>query len=181
MSLLVACADSGATESSYISLGDDNCFQPPSDIRQLYTNRGLGVIECRVKKPVTRLFVVSSQERSWLDIAVGDTLWSTEEQVVYAKENQFGYFPNVGIAPAELLVDQKEAFVGLIFRVTAQDPNRQEQGIANISRLFVLGLRKEGVCFLGLANTNTEARSFLQIDVVCRQILKSSQFMQNGH
>lgn len=172
-----AFAESDTIESSYVSLADDNCFQPPSDTRHLYTNRGLGVVECRVKNTAIRLFVASSEERSWIDIAIGGTLWSTEEQIVYTKENQFGYFPNVGVAPVELVVDQKETPAGLIFRVSAQDPNQQEQGSANISRLFVLGFRKEEVCFLGLTDNNVDARSLLQTDVNCRQLLKSSRFI----
>ena len=175
-----ACADSGVIESSYVSLADDNCFQPSGDTLHRYANSGLGVVECRVKNRVIRLFVVSSEERSWIDIAVGDTLWSTEDPIVYAPENRFGYFPNVGIAPVELVVNKKQAPVGLIFRVTAQDPNQQEQGSANIFRLFVFGFRKEGVCFLGLADNNVAARSFLQADMICQQLLKSSRLIQNG-
>ncbi len=167
-------------ESSYVSLADDNCFQPPGDTRHLYSNRGLGVVECRMKNMAMRLFVVSSEARSWIDIAVGDKLWSTEDPIVYAPENQFGFFPNVGVTPVEFVVTRKQVPVGLIFRVTAQDPNQQEQGSSNISRLFVFGFRKEGVCFLGLADNNVAARSFLQTDVICRQLLKSSSLIQNG-
>ena len=173
-----AYAGVNANESIYVSLADDNCFQPPSDAQHLYSNRGLGVVECRVKNMAIRLFVVSSEERSWIDIAVGDTLWSTEGTIVYAQENQFGYFPNVGAAPVELVLSQNQALVGLIFRVTAQDPNQKKQASTNISRLVVLGFRKEGVCFLGLADNNVAARSFLQTDVICRQILKSSRFIR---
>jgi len=176
----VAYAEDVVLKNIYAPLADDNCFQPPSDVLNLYSNRGLGVVECRVKGSVARLFVVSSQERSWIDIAIGETLWSTEDQVAYAKENQFGYFPNVGVAPAELLVDQKNAPLGLIFRVTAQDPNQQKQGASNISRLFVFGFRKEGGCFLGLTDNNLAARAFLKTDVTCRQILKSSRLIHDG-
>jgi hypothetical protein len=174
-----SCADSGVIESSYVSLADDNCFQPTSDTLHLYSIRSLGVVECRVKNTAIRLFVVSSEERSWIDVAVGDKLWSTEDPIVYAPENQFGYFPNVGATPVELDVNQKQVPIGLILRVTAQDPNQQNQGSANISRLFVFGFRKEGVCFLGLTDNNVDARSFLQTDVNCRQLLKSSRLIQN--
>ena len=115
-----------------------------------------------------------------LGIAVGDTLWTTEDAIVYAPENQFGYFPNVGATPVEWVVNQKQVPLGLIFRVTSQDPNQQKKGSSNISRLFVFGFRKEGVCFLGLTDNNVAARSFLQTDVDCRQLLKSSRFIQNG-
>jgi hypothetical protein len=124
--------------------------------------------------------VVSSEERSWIDIAVGDTLWTTEDPIVYAPENQFGYFPNVGATPVELAMDGKQVPLGLILRVTAQDPNQQKQGSSNISRLFVFGFRKERVCFLGLTDNNVAARSFLQPDLNCRQLLKSSRFIRNG-
>lgn len=169
------CAESGVIESSYVSLADDNCFRPPSNTQHIYTSRGLGVVECRVKNTAIRLFVVSSEERTWIDIGVGEKLWSTEDPIVYTQENQFGYFPNVGATPVELAVDQKQVPVGLIFRVTAQDPNQQKQGSSNISRLFVFGFRKEVVCFLGLADNNIAARSFLKKDAICRQILKSTR------
>ena len=175
-----AFAESGVIKSSYVSLADANCFQPPRDTLHIYSARGLGVVECRVKTTAMRLFVVSSEERSWIDIAVGDTLWTTEDPIVYAPENQFGYFPNVGALPVELAMDRKEVPLGLILRVTVQDPNKQEQGSAKISRLFVFGFRKEGVCFLGLTDNNVAARSFLQTDVDCRQLLKSSRFIKEG-
>jgi hypothetical protein len=175
-----ACAEGVVIESRYVSLADDNCFQPPTYVLQLYSNRGLGVVECRVKKTAIRLFVASSEERSWIDIAVGDKLWSTEDSIVYAQENQFGYFPNVGATPVELAVDRKQVPLGLILRVTAQDPNQQKQGSANISRLFVFGFRKKGVCFLGLTDNNVAARSLLRTDVNCLQLLKSSRFIKEG-
>jgi len=175
-----AFAERGVIESSYVSLADDNCFQPPGDTLHLYSIRGLGVVECRVKKTAIRLFVVSSEERSWIDIAVGDKLWSTEDSIVYTQENQFGYFPNVGATPVELVVSQKQVPLGLIFRVTAQDPNQQTQESSNISRLFAFGFRKEGLCFLGLTDNNAAARSFLKKNAICRQILKSNPFIQRS-
>ncbi len=174
-----ACADS-VVESSYASLLDDNCFQPSGDTLYHYAKNDLGVVECRVKNKEIRLFVVSSQERSWIDIAVGDMLWSTEDSIVYSSENQFGNFPNVGSTPVELVVNKKQVLVGFIFRVTAEDRDREDQSSAKISRLFVFGFRKEGACFLGLTDDNSAARSFLQKGVNCRQQLKSSNLVDMG-
>lgn len=43
---------------------------------------------------------------------VGNRAWSSEDEVLYEKENQFGYFPNVGKAPAEIRMDDNGIAVG---------------------------------------------------------------------
>jgi len=170
-----AChAKSAGTSSTYVSLGDDNCFQPGPDIAQLYTQRSLGVVECAVKNSPLRLFMVSSEEHSWIDIGLGNRIWSTEEPVVYARENQFGFFPNVGSAPVEIILNPAQKPIGLIFRVTGQDPNSTAQKIGKLSRLFVIGFRKDGACVLGTAKDNRNGRTWLQKEKNCQQQLKST-------
>jgi len=163
------------TVSSYVSLADENCFQPAPEIRQLYARRGLGVVECAVKERLMRLFSVSTEERSWIDIALGDTIWSTEDAVIYAKENQFGYFPNVGSAPVEIILNPNLAPIGLIFRVSAQDPNSSAQAIGKLTRLFVVGFRQDGACVLGITTENDVGRTWLQKERNCQQPLKSTK------
>lgn len=166
-------------QSHYISLEQKACRPLVGSMLTRYASQGLSVVDCPVviaTKPVPiGLLVVSSDERSWIELIMGDTAWSSEDEVVYEKQNQFGYFPNVGAAPAEILADSAGTAMGLIFRVTAQNPDRQSlnPGKANASRLFTLGFRKSGVCFLGITQDNTEARRLMESSTSCLRLLKS--------
>ncbi|SET52651.1 hypothetical protein SAMN05216326_13319 [Nitrosomonas marina] len=166
--------------SVYVSLQTQSCRTPGDLISRYYTSRNLEVSECPTKVSVQsaplRLFVVSSNERSWIDLALGKTIWSSEDEIVYEKENQFGYFPNVSNAPAEIRMRHMEA-TGLIFRITAQAPEDRSStlGASNVSRLFVLAFRDSAVCFLGLVRNNTTARNLLDSDAACQRVLKSEQ------
>jgi len=179
--LIAANAVCSEIQSRYVSLQEKSCGTPSESVSNRYISRDLGVIECRagvtVRSAPLSLFVVSSNERSWVDLVLGDTVWSSEDEIVYEKENQFGNFPNVDNAPAEIRMNSTGAAVGLIFRVTAQIPDHQSAnlGASNVSRLFVLGFRESGICFLGLARDNTSARKLLDSSAVCRRLLKAER------
>jgi len=164
-------------KSEYVSLKADFCRPPAAAVRKNYLARGLTVSECPTKITVQslplQLFIVSTDERSWLDIVLGNTIWSTEEEIIYEKENQFGHFPNIGNAPAEIRMNSAGG-AGLIFRVTAQnsDLKSSTSGSSNVSRLFVVGFRDSGVCFLGLVRDNILARILLDSNEACKRMLK---------
>lgn len=172
--------DSGEFRSQYVSLQAESCKAPSESVNQYYSSRDLSVIECQtgitVRLMPLTVLVVSSSERSWLDLVLGGTIWSSENEVVYEKENQFGYFPNVGNAPVEIRMSRNEA-TGLIFRVTAQAPDRPLSGLgaSNVSRLFVIGFRESGACFLGISNANTIARKQLDSRTVCKRMLEAGK------
>lgn len=67
-----------------------------------------------------------------------------------------------------------EGGVGLIFRVTTQnsDPKVSTSGSSNVSRLFVVGFRESGLCFLGLARDNTSARNLSDLNYACKSMLE---------
>ncbi len=166
--------------SLYVSLQEKSCKIPSKAVSHHYLSKELGVIECQTGVTVRSLplviLVVSSNERSWVDFALGNTVWSSEDEIVYEKDNQFGYFPNVGSTPVEIRMSPTEA-TGLIFRVTAQDPEPRlsDFGASNISRLFVFGFKESNVCFVGLASDNAMARSQLDSRVACKRMLKAEQ------
>ena len=168
------------SRTEYISLKPDSCKAPDDAFYDYYSSRGLIVSECSTKAKVEsmplRLFIVSTDERSWIDLVIGNTIWSSEEEIVYEKENQFGYFPNVGNAPAELRTSAAGA-LGLIFRVTAQNPNQQlsDSSFSSVSQLFVFSFRNHEICFLGLTRNNATARNLLDSDAACKRILKNEK------
>lgn len=164
--------------SIYVPLEAQSCRVLNGPVNYRYLSRSLEVSECptkiRIQSTILRLFVVSTDERSWVDLALGSTIWSSEDEVVYEKENQFGYFPNVGNAPVEIRMNDAGNAMGLIFRVTAQASNQEfsDLGISNISRLFVLGFKETGICFLGIARDNIMAHKLLDSGTVCKRMLK---------
>lgn len=164
--------------SQYVSLQEKSCKKLSGFLNQHYISRDLVAIECpanvTVQSVPLRLFIVSSEGRSWIDLALGDTIWSSEDEVVSEKENQFGYFPNIGNTPAEIRINQTQT-TGLIVRITAQNPEPRlsNLGASNTSRLFVFGFRDSGVCLIDLVRDNKMARDLLDSGVDCKRILKA--------
>ena len=117
---ICACtpATSGA-ESLYTSIKSGDCQKPSKSIVAFYDSRGLTAQECKAAEG-WRLFVVSSDARSWLEVARDRTLWSSEEQVV--SQNEFGNFPNIGSEKVEWPMTKANSPAALIFRIAAQDP-----------------------------------------------------------
>ncbi len=177
--LLTPMNAASANESSlYVPIDASACSVPADGIHAHYSDRDLSVIECpaniNLHPAPLRLFVVSTDERSWIDLMLGNTLWSSEDEVVYEKDNQFGYFPNIGKTPVEIRVRHHNT-IGVIFRVKALafENNTHKPGGPQVSRLFVLGFRKAGLCFLGLARENGAARHLLDSGTDCVRMLKT--------
>ena len=149
-------------ESLFTSIKSEDCHKPSAAISGLYEERGLTAEECAAAKD-WRLFVASSDERSWLELARDDhVLWSTEEQVVY--RNTFGYFPNIGAEKVEWRMAKTKLPTALIFRIAAQNPQHTDK---NISRLFVIGFRDNTPFFCGVVKTNQEARVLAEQAAAC--------------
>lgn len=149
-------------ESLFTSITSEDCHKPSTAISSHYEERGLTAEECPAAKD-WRLFVVSSDERSWLELARDDhVLWSAEEQVVY--RNTFGYFPNIGAEKVEWRMAKTKLPTTLIFRIAAQNPQQTDK---NISRLFVIGFRNNTPFFCGVVKTNQEARVLAEQTAAC--------------
>ena len=159
---ICACAPatSGA-ESLYTSIKSGDCQKPSKSIVALYDSRGLTAQECKAAEG-WRLFVVSSDARSWLEAARDRTLWSSEEQVV--NQNEFGNFPNIGSEKVEWPMTKANSPAALIFRIVAQDPAPTGK---NLSRLFVIGFIKNTPYLCGVAKTNDEARALAEKTSAC--------------
>jgi hypothetical protein len=157
----VACLSAcGAKRTSlYAPLAPNSCVAPPPEILRIYAERDLGVEECPAPSPY-RLFVVSSDTRSWVDLVRNNVIWSTEERIVYAQDVlALGHFPNVGGSDmAEWRLNKKGEPVAVIVRLRLVDPAQIASEGATVSRLVVIGLSEDAACDLGLAASNEEAR-----------------------
>lgn len=173
--LLTITAPAYGAASIYTSLKEEECHVPSSVISAAYDAEGTTVQECPAPKG-WRLFIVSSDERSWADIGRGASLWSTERAVVH--DNSFGLFPNIGGAVAEWMVTGGGSPSSLIFRIAAQDPNLPVAGgeVRRISRLLVIDLQDKEPTFCGLAKTNQEARDLATNRRLCKMQLPAKKF-----
>lgn len=156
--------------SQYTSIKHSDCSTPSSDMVSAFEARGLEAKECSGPKD-WRLFVVSSGERSWVEIVRGYSLWSTEDEVVY--RNELGYFPNLGAERVEWRIMKSGSPTALIFRITAQNPNHIQTGSGPeyVSRLFVIGLANGVPRLCGIAKTNVEALALADKANTCSRIL----------
>jgi hypothetical protein len=159
----LACTGDAGEEgrSVYTSIARDSCSPPPEGVARTYSDRGLGVEECEGRGGY-RLYLVSSDANSWVDLGRDGHILSLEEDVVY--RNPVGLFPNVGGSErVEWRLDRAGAVRALVFRVTAQDPElrelREPRGAATRSRLFVVRLSPAGGCLLGSVASNDQARA----------------------
>lgn len=166
-----ASAETQSLQSLYTSIKSTACSKPPASIIAAYDARGLSAQECPAPKG-WRLFAVSSDERSWLEIARDRSLWTTEEEVVY--RNEFGHFPNLGAERVEWRMKKPGTPNALIFRISAQDPNRPASGpgAMNLSRLFVINLANGAPRFCGTAKTNEEAKTLADNAKACTTALR---------
>lgn len=157
----------------YTSIKAADCTEPSPPLAAAFEARGLSAQECPGANG-WRLFVASSDERSWLELARGPSLWSSENEVVY--RNTFGEFPNVGAEKVEWQLDDQGRPHYLIFRIAAQAPAGSEPAErpsrpSRLSRLFVLRLADEGPSFCGAARGNQEARQLTRDPARCKSAL----------
>jgi hypothetical protein len=167
---LAACSPANSSEVSlYTLVKSGDCRKLSTTITAFYESRGLTAEECDAVKG-WRLFAVSSDERSWLELARDTALWSSEEQVVH--QNDFGYFPNIGAEKVEWRMTKANNPVALIFRIAAQDPQHTD---INLTRLFVLGFKDNTPHFCGVAKSNQEARTLAEKKESCSTALQVKQ------
>lgn len=143
-------------KSLYTPIDPKRCWSPGKQLVAGYQARGLEAQECKAPGD-WKLFIVSSDERSWVDLQRGERTWTTEEEVVY--KNDFGYFPNIGSSVVEWIMSPDGKPSSFIFRINAQSPKQDAPLYAKASRLFVISLRQDRPTFCGTARTNEEART----------------------
>lgn len=155
--LFSAPAPAKAPASEYSPLRPQDCAPPPADLLPRYRDRGLSAQECPGRFGY-RLFVVSSDANSWIELEKAGVFWSSEQAIVYAKP--IGQFPGIAEdSKAEWRLDGNGQPSALIVRVNALDPALSAQDArAKISRLYVFRLGTGQPCHLGTATGNRQAR-----------------------
>lgn len=149
-------ATSSGAAVTYTSIDENKCAPPRDDVLQLYEARGLYVEECKGIKG-WRLFVVATNERSWIDLRHAGQSWTSEERVV--QENTFGHFPNVTGSTVEWNTSAEGSPSSLIFRVNALGPGKDGVMDTNTSRYYVIELKQNKPTFCGLAKSKEQARA----------------------
>ncbi|UEM19031.1 hypothetical protein JL100_018260 [Skermanella mucosa] len=148
--MLIAALPAGAQVSEYTSVAAGGCRQPPPETTEIYQALDLGVELCATRQGID-LLLVSSDRSSWLDVARGGRIWTTEDAVVY--DAPVGDFPNLGADQVEWRLFPGGRPGALIFRVAGQSED------ARRTRLYVVRLEEDAACLLGRAVTNEEARA----------------------
>jgi hypothetical protein len=133
----------------------DACGAAPA-FDAAYQAKGLAVQECPGSTGY-KVLVVSSDERSWVDLVRADgTVWSAEDPVVY--ERPIGQFPNVD--PASLTWFPSSSLPkALAFKVTAQRFDEPEQ---RIERWYVVRLEPPPAAVVGRTGSAEEARALAE-------------------
>lgn len=169
MGLSITPANSSGAATIFTSIEESKCFTPPSAVLAQYGARGLNVQECKGIKG-WRVFIVITNERSWIDLKHADRIWTSEDEVV--QENSWGHFPNVGGSDVEWSTTTEGHPSSIIFRIDAQGMGKDGVMDTNTSRYFALKLKQNGPAFCGVAKTKEKARA-LATSGKCDKELKS--------
>jgi hypothetical protein len=154
----VAMVISGAASAERIIYQNmPNCAGAGKAIEKMYAEKDLSVGLC-YRLGSWDVLAVSSDSHSWLDFKQGDTLYSTEQAVVYELPNV--QFPNLADGKMEVHIENN-APVGFIFRVV------QGSSKAN-SELYVVRLDATTAYFCGREKTNDKARLRLKQGDACK-------------
>lgn len=115
-----------------------------------------------------RLFYVTDSEHSWLEIAKGKRLWSTENEVSGSGVYNFGQMQDLGnLARLEWRLKHNATPAALIFQVQATDPNSTLTKLRILYRFYVIGLTKGIPQFCGSFKTKAEARKVADNPASC--------------
>jgi hypothetical protein len=162
--------------SEFTSINDLECFEVPRTMTAYYDKRQLDANECLSAKG-WRLFKVLDTEESWIDIAHGNRLWSTEFIEKNQIEKNVGYRPHMRSEMVEWRLNKAGEPISLIYRVHAQQLKKHEPFT---SRLFVISLKNNTPSFCGIAKTNKEAREIADKEQSCVNTLPNVG-LENGN
>jgi len=140
--------------SKYTSLKEKDCTRFSDKQSAQFDKRRLDRWECSSQNN-WRLFTVIGGERYWIEISYGNTLWSTEADVVIKEENRFGNFQSVDFEQVEWRITKTGKPIALIIPVVAQDPEHYDR---NLFRFFVIKLSDHLPLFCGATKSSNEAR-----------------------
>lgn len=119
-----------------------------------------------------RLFRAADSERSWLEIAKGKRLWSSENEVNGSdEENSLGQTQDLGsLSRVEWRLKPDGTPIALIFQVQATDPNSTLHKVIILYRFYVIGLHKGVPQFCGSFKTKEEARKIVNNPSKCNDL-----------
>jgi len=166
-----ACAAPRPAERLVTGIEPADCRMPEPAVASLYKGAGVGVEECPAPAGY-RLFLVSSDARSWLDLGRDGSIWTTEEPVAYGDAP--GLFPNVAGSTVAWRLGPGGAPRALIFRVLARDPAQPEgtRGEATLMRRIVIGLGDDRPCLIGVAASEEDARALADRRASCKPLVR---------
>ena len=138
----------------YTSIKTEACQPPAAKQRKAFEEREVGAKECPGVDG-WQLFLVYSDDASWLEIGHDGTLWSTREALLGT--HRFGDSPNVASDGVEWLPPAGEAHT-LIFHVEARESPTANGPGKRVSKVAVISLSGESPQFCGLVNSNEQAK-----------------------
>lgn len=119
-----------------------------------------------------RLFSAADSERSWLEIAKGKRLWSTQTEVNGSdRENSFGQTQDLGaLARVEWRMNADDTPRALLFQVQATDSESTLTSLKLLYRFYVIGLSQGVPQFCGAFKTKAEARKVADDCLTCNDL-----------
>jgi hypothetical protein len=161
LTLLVAnsaCVSTKMLTSVSTPITSKWCSKPIDSIVTVLTESADFALECPAPNG-WRLFIIGTEDRSWIGIAKGRSYWTTEDEVIQPDRNYFGDGPSVmGGESVEWRISKSNTPNALIFSVFAQDPKSAAPAqLHTISRFFVVDLTTGAARFCGMVKTRKEA------------------------
>lgn len=154
--------------TKYSSIKFSDCWYPKGFDE--YTH------ECPAPKG-WRLFHVADEERSWLEIAKRQRLWSTQNEVNGSGDNSFGEMQDLGdFSRMEWRVRPDGTPLSLIFKVQAMEPLKirpqasPKDTIRLLFRFYAIDLSKDVPLFCGSFKTIELARAKLNDPAGCEDL-----------
>lgn len=165
----IVVADEVTFTSYYTSIKDVDCFETPKLMTAYYDRRQLDADECPAPRG-WRLFRVFSLDSFWIDIAYGDSLWSTENIVRKGLD-----YANPSIRPdgVEWRMVKSESPNALIFKIATIDAETSKI----LSSIYVLNIVDNVPYYCGNANSFQEARNIANATKPCKRRLPNINFL----
>jgi len=124
-----------------------------------------------------RLFHVADEERSWLEIAKRQRLWSTQNEVNGSGDNSFGEMQDLGdFSRMEWRVKPDGTPLSLIFKVQAVEPLKirpqasTKDTVRLLFRFYAIDLSKDVPLFCGSFKTIELARAKVKDPAGCQDL-----------
>jgi hypothetical protein len=166
----IACADDSGVTSQITSIKDADCSELPIAMTAFYDKRHIDGDECPSQQG-WRAFKAFDENISWIDIAYGDALWSTEK--IIKNDTSFGLALHITGKQIEWRILKSGAVNALFFHISAVPPMGQN---TIQSRFLVISLAGNSPRFCGMAKTVQDARDLADNATTCNTLLPKQSF-----